>query len=119
MDYARIILALIAVIALIAALAYVVRKAGLAQNGLGAARRRRLQIAETLFLDPRRRAVILKCDGREHLVILGPAGETVVEHCLPGALEEPAAPTAPAPTFAETWRRLARRGQDVALSDAA
>ncbi len=117
MDYARIILALIAVVALIGALAYAARKAGLAQNAVGGARRRRLQIAETLFLDPRRRAVILKCDGREHLIILGPAGETVVEHCLPGALEEPSAAT-PA-TFADAWKKLSRRGQDVALSDAA
>lgn len=118
MDYARVILAMIAVIAMIGACAYAARKFGLAQGGVRAPRRRRLQVVESLLLDPRRRAVILKCDGREHLVLLGPAGETVVEHCLPGALDEEI-PT-PAPNaFADAWKRLSKRDQDVALSDAA
>lgn len=115
MDYARILLALIAVLAMIGATAWIARKVGISQSG-GAVRRRRMQIAETLFLDPRRRAVILKCDGREHLVILGPAGETVVEHCLPGGIED----AAPAPqSFADAWKRLSRRDQHFAVNKAA
>lgn len=119
MDYARIFLALISVLAMIGAFAWLMRKAGFAQIKRGAARRRRLEVVEGLFLDARRRAVILKCDGREHLVILGPTGETVVEHCLPGTLEEPALAPAQPQSFADAWKKLSRRSQDVALSDAA
>lgn len=39
---------------------------------------RRMKLVETLTLDPKRRAVILACDQTETLIILGPAGETVV-----------------------------------------
>ncbi|MBL3677575.1 MAG: FliO/MopB family protein [Alphaproteobacteria bacterium] len=39
----------------------------------------RLSITASLPLDARRRAVLLKRDGVEHLVILGPGGETIVE----------------------------------------
>lgn len=42
-------------------------------------RKRRLNIVETLPLDARRRLVLLRRDGVEHLVILGPSGETVIE----------------------------------------
>lgn len=41
--------------------------------------KRRMAIIEVLPLDPRRKAIILRKDDREHLVILGPTGETVVE----------------------------------------
>ncbi|MBI1326883.1 MAG: hypothetical protein GC136_04490 [Alphaproteobacteria bacterium] len=40
---------------------------------------RRLRIVEVLMLDTRHKAVLLQRDGTEHLVILGPNGETVVE----------------------------------------
>lgn len=43
---------------------------------------RRLKIVESLPLDARRRAVLLRCDGREHLLVVGEAGVTVVERNL-------------------------------------
>lgn len=39
---------------------------------------RRLAISETLIVDPRRRIVIVRVDGEEHIVLLGAAGETVL-----------------------------------------
>lgn len=36
---------------------------------------RRLHISETLALDPRRRLVLAKCDGREVLLLLGGSGD--------------------------------------------
>jgi hypothetical protein len=30
------------------------------------------------MIDPRRRLVIVRCDGREHLLLLGPGGDVVV-----------------------------------------
>jgi len=46
-------------------------------------RQRRLQVVEILPLDPRNRAVILRCDAREHLLVLGEGGVTVVPHDCP------------------------------------
>ena len=40
---------------------------------------RRLQISEIMPLDSRRRAILLRRDDKEHLVIFGPNGETVIE----------------------------------------
>ena len=40
---------------------------------------RRLKIMEVLQLDSRRRAILLRRDDKEHLVILGPSSETVIE----------------------------------------
>ncbi len=40
---------------------------------------RRLQLVESLNLDPRRRLVLVRCDEREHLLLLGAAGEQVVD----------------------------------------
>ncbi len=47
-------------------------------------KRRRLQILESLPLDPRRRAVLLRCDEtRDYLLVLGPNGETLVDRIDP------------------------------------
>ncbi|MGE0408138.1 MAG: FliO/MopB family protein [Amphiplicatus sp.] len=105
-DFSRIFFALIAVIGLIGLCAVIARKAGFASGALSIARRRRLRLVETLPLDARRRAAIICCDGREHLVILGATTETVIETNLPAAApvvenEKPASPP-----FAETFARL-------------
>lgn len=82
-ELARIFFALIAVIGMIGLAAAAAKKLGL-QNGVVALNRaRRLAIIETLQLDQRRRAAIIACDGREHLIILDQARITVVEKAIP------------------------------------
>ncbi len=50
----------------------------------GAARPgRRLRLEEVLALDPRRRLLLLSCDGREMLVLTGGAGPDVMLGWLP------------------------------------
>jgi len=49
---------------------------GLARAGGGG---RRLQVVEAIVLDARRRLVIVRADGREHLLLLGAASESVIE----------------------------------------
>ena len=50
----------------------------------GAARPgRRLRLEEVLALDPRRRLLLLSCDGRELLVLTGGAGPDVMLGWLP------------------------------------
>ncbi len=76
MDWARAFAALVATLALIGAVAYGARRLGMLRPG--AQGPRRLAVTESLMLDPRRRLVIVRCDGREHLLLLSPGGDRVV-----------------------------------------
>lgn len=80
--YLRFVAALIVVLGLIMAAAWAMRRYGfqmgrsLAGTGRGA---RRLSVVETLGLDPKRRLMLVRCDGREHLLLLGPGGDLVID----------------------------------------
>jgi len=50
---------------------------------LGKKQARRLQIVESLALDSKRRVVIMRCDGREHLLLLNASQDIVVDTNLP------------------------------------
>ncbi|MEO1014161.1 MAG: flagellar biosynthetic protein FliO [Pseudomonadota bacterium] len=76
-DFARIVFALSSVILMLSAGAYLMQRMGLAQNARGR-RKKRLKLVETLQLDPKRRAALIRCDGEEHLVILNASSTTVV-----------------------------------------
>ena len=78
-DYIKFIAALIFVLGLMGGLALVLKKINLGNIGMTPSDKRRLKVVEFLALDARRKALILRRDGVEHLVILGPSGETVVE----------------------------------------
>ncbi len=76
----RLAMALLFVLALMGGLAMLLKKLGLATNSsIKTTEKRRLRIVESLPLDPRRRLVIVKCDDKEHLVILSTNGETVID----------------------------------------
>lgn len=76
-QLARFAAALVFVVALMIGLSLVMKRV----NGqpLTMGRKRRLQVIEVLPLDARRRAVLLRRDDREHLVILSGNSETVIE----------------------------------------
>lgn len=78
-DYIKFFAALIFVLGLMGGLALVLKRIGLSSASMIPADKRRLKVLEILPLDARRKAVLLARDGAEHLVIFGPAGETVVE----------------------------------------
>ncbi len=71
--------ALAFVVALIAAVAWAARRWMPGATTAAAGRRRRLQIVETIALDPKTRAMLLRRDGVEHLLVVGPAGAVHVE----------------------------------------
>lgn len=87
-DIGRIFFALIAVIGMIGLAAFAAKKLGLQNGAVALNRVRRLTLIETLPIDQRRRAAIIACDGREHLIILDQARVTVVEKAIPA--REPA-----------------------------
>lgn len=74
----KFVAALAFVLALMALLALIMRRVNHGGSMMPLARRR-LKLVETLPIDPRRRLAIVRCDDREHLLILGTNGETVVE----------------------------------------
>ncbi len=87
-EILRILFGFVAVLGLIGISALAARKLGLASATGGMARKRRLAIVETLAIDARRRAVIIKCDDTEHLIVLSATGETVIERNLDGVPQD-------------------------------
>lgn len=78
MDFARYIGALLLVLGLVGAAGLAARRFGL--SGLvKPAATRRLAVVETLMIGPRQRLLIIRRDDKEHLVLSGPDGTTVVE----------------------------------------
>jgi flagellar protein FliO/FliZ len=74
--YLRFALALILVLGLIALLAWLLRRFGM---GVKMTKGRRLGIVEVQMLGPRHRLMLIRRDDVEHLVVVGPSSETVVE----------------------------------------
>lgn len=70
--------ALALVLALMGLLALFAKKLGLSQRS-GTSKSKRLTVIEDLPLDHKRKAILLQRDDKEHLVILGPNSETVIE----------------------------------------
>ncbi|GGE40098.1 hypothetical protein GCM10011367_13200 [Marinicauda pacifica] len=82
LDFARYVAGLILVLGLLAGFAYILRR-GYAQGLLpgfpGQGSVRRMRLVESLMIDPRRRVVIVEVDETEHVVLLGVAGETLLD----------------------------------------
>lgn len=77
--YWRFVLALVLVLALIFAVAWIAKRLGLGGRMAAARGKRRLSIEEVLSLDAKRRLVLVKRDGIEHLVLLGIGSDVVIE----------------------------------------
>jgi len=77
-DMARYLGALMLVLALVGFAALAARRFGLPgiTAGTGA---RRLAVVETLMLDTKHKLFILRRDDREHLLLVGPEGSSVIE----------------------------------------
>lgn len=71
--------ALAFVLALMGGLSLLIKKLGLAGGTNPFDKKRRLAISETLSLDNKRKAMILRCDDEEHLVILGVNSENFIK----------------------------------------
>ncbi len=85
-------LALVLVIGLIGLAAWAARRFGLAGPAMLRGRARRLAVIESTGIDAKRRLVLVRRDGTEHLLLLGPAGDVVIESDIP-AKDKPAAAT--------------------------
>ena len=78
-TYLRFLIALVFVVAMIGALAWIVRRFGWANRFVAPAGKKRLSVLEVLPIDGKRRLVLLRRDAVEHLVLLGIAGDLLIE----------------------------------------
>lgn len=79
-NYLRFAAALLFVLALIGLATWLARRYGLGSRTAPAKRgERRLSIVEVATLDPKHRAVLLRRDDTEHLILLGGARGVVIE----------------------------------------
>jgi flagellar protein FliO/FliZ len=96
-SWVRLLLAFSVVLALLWLLAFALKYIG--TRGLTLPNRplraRRMQIVETLPVDTRRRFAIVRCDGREHLLLFSAQGDIVVEANLQSPAPPPALPEKP------------------------
>lgn len=101
--YVQAVLVLLLLLGIILLAGWAARRFGLsgAAAGLrrGGGHERRLQVRETLALDPRRRLVLVARDGVEHLLLVGgPGGDVVVERAIDRPRFSVPAPPAEPPT---------------------
>ena len=84
-EYFRFVVALVFVLALIATFALVARRAGFGfpTSASKSVAERRLSVIEVTPVDGRRRLVLVRRDNMEHLLLLGPTTETVIETGIP------------------------------------
>ncbi len=91
--YFRFLLALLLVLALIAGLAWAVRRFGLGGRlAPNRGKSSRLSIAEVKVVDSRRKLILVRRDSCEHLVLLGPSQDLLLETGIPAPSEVPGDP---------------------------
>jgi flagellar protein FliO/FliZ len=79
MDWIRAVAALALTLGLLMGVALLARRYGLMQGVAPIGNKGRLRIIEQLWLDAgRSRAVILRCDGVDHLLVLTPSGTRAI-----------------------------------------
>jgi flagellar protein FliO/FliZ len=81
----QIIAALVFVLALIGAVGWVAKRTGLGGIARPGGKQRRVGIVEVLALDAKRRLVLVRRDGVEHLLLVSPSSDVVVERNIGGA----------------------------------
>jgi flagellar protein FliO/FliZ len=91
-DWVRPFFALLFVIALIAGAAYGARRLGMLQAPATAGKRR-MNMVESLFIDARRRVVIVRVDDEDHVLLISPFGDRTITSkpaIIPPPVVEPA-----------------------------
>lgn len=81
-NYLQFGAALIFVLALIGAIALLLRAVGGLQFAQGRSGDRRLSVTESLLVDARRRVILIRRDDEEYLVLLSPHGDVILDDRL-------------------------------------
>ncbi len=94
LDIGRMVLALIFVIGLIGGFGWVGRRLG--WLSLFRTPESRLEVLDTLTLDPRTRLVLTRVDAEEYLALISPTGTSLTGPLKPGDVEKALHPVGPA-----------------------
>ncbi|MCU0838719.1 MAG: flagellar biosynthetic protein FliO [Rhodospirillales bacterium] len=73
------LMALLFVLALIGVAALAAKRFGFVRAATSGGGKRRIAVIDTLAIDGKRRLLLIRRDGVEHLVLLGATSETVIE----------------------------------------
>ena len=77
-QYLQILLGLIIVVGLMILFGFILKKFNQAQSGM-MGKNNRIQIVEQRMVDHKNKAVIIRCDDKDHLVLIGQNGHTVIK----------------------------------------
>lgn len=77
-QYIQLGLALVFVLALMGLLSFVLKKVNYAQSGM-MGKNNRIQIVEQRMIDSKHKVAIVRCDDKDHLVMMGQNGNTVIK----------------------------------------
>lgn len=80
-DYLKLVLALAFVLALMGVVAQLAKRGGLGTAMAG--RGKRLAVLEARQIDARHKLVLVKCDEREHLLVLSPDDTRIIDNNVP------------------------------------
>jgi flagellar protein FliO/FliZ len=94
--------ALILVLGIILGLAWLLRRYGGSIGLKAGAAASDLRIVEWKTIDVRRKLAVIRWDGREHLLVLSPAGDCVIAHRAAADAETANTPSATRPPSEET-----------------
>ena len=102
-------LGLAIVLGLIVGLSWALKRMGFGDALKGPlGRKRRLATIEAVMLDSRHRAILLRRDDVEHLVLVGPNTSQVIERGIPAPPPPPAIPSDAAPSDATPATRFSQ-----------
>lgn len=76
-QYIQLGVALALVLAMMGLLSFILKKINFAQSGM-ANKNTRIKIIEQRMIDSKHKVAIIRCDDKDHLVILGQNGDTVI-----------------------------------------
>ena len=99
-TYFKAFLGLAIVLGLIFGLSYLLKRLGLGTFKGPLGRKRRLMTVEAVMLDGRNKAILLRRDDVEHLLLVGPNTSQIIESGIPAPQAPPPAPTDVLPTDA-------------------
>lgn len=78
-DYIRFILALAFVLALMGIIAHLLKRYGAGRFSMPGKTDRRLTVLETRMVDSRHKLALVKCDDQEHLLLISPDNQCVIQ----------------------------------------
>lgn len=90
--YLRVIVSLVLVVGLMLAVLWALRRFNIGGMVARPGTQRRLAVVETMTMDSRRRLVLVRRDGVEHLLMLGGTQDVVIERGIAPAMVESGVP---------------------------